>query len=373
MLRTAWQFLMYDKPKSIGAMLGVIVAIFLIGQQTGIFIFLTNTMSGLVKNSHANIWVVDKSANDVNRLGTVDNRIGNELHSFKGVKEVRPLIITAAQMKTQNGDAAPVVLIGAQPPEFLGGPWDIVVGSDKTLLQEGTVSADQFDIDNLGGIKVGDEVEIGGKLVVLKVLTRGARGFGSNYMFTTLDRARYLGKFPVNKVSAFLIKTKPNVQPDSVVKQINARLTGVRAWTSKKFAQSTVSSILSTSGIGASIGTLILFAVISGIVIIGLTLYSSAIDRLRDYATMKAIGATNKYITRLILIQAVIIATIGFIVGGALMIGFREGIKNAGVLYHYTTLEWFGFFVATMLISLSGSLFASRRIRKVEPARIFRN
>jgi len=373
MLRTAWQFLMYDKPKSIGAMLGVIVAIFLIGQQTGIFIFLTDTMSGLVKHSQANIWVVNKSANDVNRLGTIDNRIGNELHSFKGVDEVRPLVITTAQMKTQNGDTAPVMLIGAQPPEFLGGPWNMVVGNDKTLLQEGTVSADQFDIKNLGGIKVGDEVEIGGQLVVLKVLTRGARGFGSNYMFTTIDRARYLGTFPVNKVSAFLVKTRPNIKPDSVVKEVNSQLTGVRAWTTKKLARSTVSSILSTSGIGASIGTLILFAVISGIVIIGLTLYSSAIDRLRDYATMKAIGATNKYITRLILIQAMIIATIGFLIGSALMIGFREGIKNAGVLYHYTTLEWIGFFAVTMLILLSGSLFASRRIRKVEPARIFRN
>ena len=42
MLKTALQFIWYDKPKSIGALAGTILSVFLIGQQAGIFIFLTN-------------------------------------------------------------------------------------------------------------------------------------------------------------------------------------------------------------------------------------------------------------------------------------------------------------------------------------------
>ncbi|HKI46785.1 MAG TPA: FtsX-like permease family protein [Balneolales bacterium] len=372
MLRTAWRFMMYDKPKSIGAILGVIVAIFLIGQQSGIFVFLTGTMSGLVDHSGVNVWVVDHSVTDVNRLSDLDVRIGNELHSIEGVKNVYPLIVTGSELKTESGNTSPVVLIGSEPPSFVGGPWNIEKGSGKTLMQEGSVSADKFDIKSLKGLKFGDELEIGGKLVQLNMLTNGARGFGSNYVFTTLALARYLGKFPPNKVSAYLVNVTHPDSVGAVVHRINRTITGVRAWPSKAFSSSTVGSILSSSGIGASIGTLILFAVISGIVIIGLTLYSSAIDRLKDYATMKAIGAKNGYITKLIVIQALIIATIGFLIGGVLMEGFRQGIQNAGVRYHYTLLEWVVFFIITLIISLSGSLFASRRIRKVEPARIFR-
>ncbi len=372
MLRTAWRFMMYDKPKSVGAILGVIVAIFLIGQQSGIFVFLKGTMSGLVDHSGVDVWVVGHSVTDVNRLSDLDVRIGNELHSIEGVKNVYPIIVTGSQLKTENGDTSPVVLIGSEPPYFVGGPWNIYKGSDKSLMHEGSVSADKFDIKNLKGLKYGDELEIGGKLVQLNMLTNGARGFGSNYIFTTLGRARYLGKFPAHKVSAYLVNVKKGTSVKTVVQRINTTITGVRAWPSQKFSASTVSSILSSSGIGASIGTLILFAVISGIVIIGLTLYSSAIDRLKDYATMKAIGAKNGYITKLIVIQALIIATIGFIIGGVLMEGFRQGIQNAGVRYHYTIVEWLVFFIITLLISLSGSLFASRRVRKVEPARIFR-
>ena len=41
MLKTTFRFLMYDKAKTIGALFGVVIANFLIGQQTGIFVFLT--------------------------------------------------------------------------------------------------------------------------------------------------------------------------------------------------------------------------------------------------------------------------------------------------------------------------------------------
>lgn len=372
MLRTSWRFMMYDKPKSIGAILGVLVAIFLIGQQSGIFSFLEGTMAGLVNHSHAAIWVVDHSVTDVNRLSSIDLRVGNELQSIPGISEVSPIIVASSVLKTKAGDTSPVVLIGSEPPYFVGGPWNIIKGSDKTLLQEGAVSADQYDLKNLKGAKLNHELEIGGKTVVLKVMTKGTRGFGVNYIFCTMDLARYLGKYPPFKVSAYLVNVKKGASVSAVVKRINSTITGIRAWPTKKFSESTVSSILSTSGIGASIGTLIFFAIISGIVIIGLTLYSSAIDRLKDYATMKAIGATNGYITKLIVIQAMIIATIGFVAGGILLEGFRQGIKNAGVIYHYTPIEWIGFFIITLIISLTGSLFASRRIRKVEPARIFR-
>ena len=46
--------------------------------------------------------------------------------------------------------------------------------------------------------------------------------------------------------------------------------------------------MLGSTGIAISIGTLLIFAVISGFFIIGLTLYSAAIDRIRDYGTLKA-------------------------------------------------------------------------------------
>ena len=45
MLKTAWEFIKFDKPKSIGVIVGILISTFLIGQQLGVFFFLTGLAS----------------------------------------------------------------------------------------------------------------------------------------------------------------------------------------------------------------------------------------------------------------------------------------------------------------------------------------
>ena len=130
--------------------------------------------------------------------------------------------------------------------------------------------------------------------------------------------------------------------------------------------------MLGQSGIAISFGTLVVFAVITGLIIIGLTLYSATVDRIRDYATLKAIGATNGYITRLILMQALIFAIVGFLLSYGLLEGFRFGIGKTGAIFSYTWVFRLAFLLITLFISLVGAIFAIRRITSVEPATVFR-
>ena len=104
-----------------------------------------------------------------------------------------------------------------------------------------------------------------------------------------------------------------------VVRSINANIPGVKAWMPTEFKNQTILTVLKSSGIAFSFGTLIVFALISGFIIIGLTLYSAAIDRIKDYGTLKAIGATNGYIRKLILMQATLYAIVGFLIGLSLI------------------------------------------------------
>ncbi len=88
----------FDKPKSFGALLGVVLSIFLIGQQSGIFIFLTGAMSALVDNTRTDLWVVDEYTTNVNAMGLLDARIGRELESIPGVRKAYPMIVAGREM-----------------------------------------------------------------------------------------------------------------------------------------------------------------------------------------------------------------------------------------------------------------------------------
>jgi len=372
MFRLALQFMNYDKPKTFGATLGVVVAIFLMGQQAGVFLFLTGLMTALVDNSKADIWVTNDKARDANRLGTLDMRYARELRSIPGVALTAPLLLAGASAKLKNGEQLPVQLVGAEVPEFLIEPWKVIRGDKYDLLDYGGVSADMFDLNSIDTLLPGEPLEINGERAYVRAVTRGARGFGATLMVTTLSRARRLGDVPRNKASAILLTVADGHDAEQVVETINRSFYGIRAWTREAFSDQTRQENLSNSGIGTSTMTLIIFAILSGMVIIGLTLYSAAIERLNDYATMKAIGASNGYVTRIILAQAIIIATVGFGVAVLGLIGFRQGIAGAGVLFDYGWELWTALLIATLVLAGGGASLAILRIRKVEPASVFR-
>jgi putative ABC transport system permease protein len=373
MFRTALNFIRYDKAKSFGALAGIIISVFLVGQQAGIFIFLTDAMRSIVDNNTGYIWVTDETTNNANQLSLLDTRIGNQVASLPGIERVYPVVLAGVGAKFANGETSGFQLVGSQAPAFVGGPWRLYNTDPKAMLPDGAIITDFYDSPALGDIRPGDYFEVNGKKVYNAGLTRGARSFGGGLLaFTTLERARYLGNVPTNKVSFYLVKPRANVPEAQVIGLINSSINGVRAWNAEALSETTVKTVLATNGIAASFGSLIGFAIISGLVIIGLTLYSAAIDRIKDYGTLKAIGATNGYVSRLILTQALLFAVVGYVIGRGMVEGFRQGIAQSGTLFFFPVWFEYALFFVTLLISVGGSVFAIRRINSLEPATVFR-
>lgn len=372
---TAIRFIKYDKAKSIGVLVGIVISTFLIGQQIGIATFLTGLMSSIVDNADADIWIIDNQAKDINQIGLIDVKNVRQAQSIRGVASASALLVAGAKATFQNGSNVAVSLIGSEIPGFQGGPGigRISAGALQDLMKNYGVSVDFYDRSNFGGsADLGTSFEIGGKRAEVVVQTKGSRGFGGILMYTTIERARSFANVDANLVSAVLVKIRPGVNPDSVVQSINQTLTGVRAWRKEDIRSSTVRTILTKSGIGASTGSLIVFAIVAGFFIIGLTMFSSALDRVKDYGTLKAIGANNSYITWVILGQALSFAVAGFIVAFALLMGFRKGVEASGLLFDFHPLIIAGLFGVTLSISLFGAVFAIRRINGIEPASVFR-
>jgi putative ABC transport system permease protein len=375
MLRTALRFIRYDKAKSIGVTIGIVISTFLIGQQIGIFTFLTGLMSGLTDHTDAQVWIVDKKAINANALGQLDTRVIAEARSIVGVVHAEPMVIAPAMATFADGTTATVEVIGSEAPTFGAGPKlsDIIEGKRENLMEEATVSGDYFDRNLFGGsAAVGTEFEINGRRAVFGVQTKNARGFAGSFMFSTAERARYYAGLPANTINAVLVYVTPGEKPEAVRDRINATIPNCRAWLRKDLSASTINDTLSNSGIGISTGTLILFALISGFFIIGLTMYSSALDRIRDYGTLKAIGASNGYVRGLILTQAVIFAIVGFAIAFAFLEGFRTGSEGSGLVFFFPWYTVAGIFGVTVLISVGGAVFALRRITQLEPAAVFR-
>lgn len=368
---TAKKYLLYDRANSLGALLGIVISTFLIGQQIGVFTYLIDGITKLATINEEYIWVVDNKTENVNSLHKLDVRIGREVASLPGINKAYPMYMGSGSIQFEGEDHDGVTLVGVQPPDFAGAP-ELFEGKYEDLLQEGAFSSDIHENRVFKDNRIGATFEINKRQAHLAAHTNGVLGFGRAFSFTTIERARAVSNGSQYLASAFLVKTTPDVSQEEAINIINNNIHGVRAWKSTDFKRATIIYYLKHSSIVLSLGTMVVFAFLAGIAVVGLTLYSSAIDHIRDYGTMKAIGATNGYIRQLLYMQAMMFAIPGFLIGQVLVQIFKYAIESQGLLIQFTPQFYIYFFLLVCVIALSGAALASRRIIRLEPAEVFR-
>ncbi|MFD1165606.1 ABC transporter permease [Sphingobacterium daejeonense] len=377
MLGLAWKFIKFDRAKSFGIITAIVISVFLIGQQLSLLFFLMGLMGNLVNNAPIEkdeIWIIESQSKNVNSINMIDQRSVQEIASLPGISRTIPVILAPAQATFLDGKTAAITLVGTPAPEFLMGPIQsrIDSGSIKDLMQPYSVSAEYFNARSWEtDLYLNKPIEINGKSAKVSVITKNAQAFGASFMYSNLENARFFGNFPTNKVSLIIGKLNAQGDKETVINMINNNFPNLRAWDANKLKSSTVKEILISSNMGMSFGTLVVFAMISGFFIIGLTLYSSALDRIKDYGTLKAIGAKNKFVNRLIIAQAFLYATIGYVLAMLLIYGFKFGVEKSGLNINVSLPFALFLLFVTMLISIGGSLFAVRKISKLEPASVF--
>ena len=377
MLGLAWKFIRFDKAKSIGVVTAIVISIFLIGQQLGLMFYLMGLMGNLVGNAPANnrqLWIIEAQSNNVNAINLIDSRYVQEIGSLPGVMASHPVVLAPAQASFLDGNTAGVTLVGAKVPGFVMGPVSTRVdqGEWLDLLQPGAVSAEFYSAKNWKtDLYLDKPIEINGRGASIQVITKNAQAFGASLLYTSIENARLYGNIPPSKVSIILVDLSPGAVKTEVIDQIKASFPKLKAWDPQDLRAKTTMEILITSNMGMSFGTLVLFAMISGFFIIGLTLYSSALDRIKDYGTLKAIGAKNSFVNRLIIAQAFLFAVIGYLIAMFLLFGFKMGVAGSGLIIDLNPGFLFFLLFITLFISIGGSLFAVRKIAKLEPASVF--
>lgn len=377
MIGIAFKFIRYDKAKSFGIITAIVISIFLIGQQLSLLFYLMGLMGNLVGNAPVQdneIWIIEGQSKNINAVNAIDQRLVQQIGSLPGVTHTHPVVLAPAQASFLDGKTASVTLIGADKPGFIMGPTPdkIIEGDISALAHPYTVSAEYFSEKTWNtDIVMGKPIEINGKRANIGLITRNAQAFGASVMYTSIENARVLGNASPTKVSIIIAQLAPDADKKEVIQDISQLFPQLRAWDAKAIQQSTVNEILVTSNMGMSFGTLVLFAMISGFFIIGLTLYSSALDRIKDYGTLKAIGAKKRYVNRLIVTQAFLYAVIGYALAMLLLVAFKFGVVNSGLVIEITPVFLLFLLFVTLLISIGGSLFAVRKIAKLEPASVF--
>ncbi len=219
---------------------------------------------------------------------------------------------------------------------------------------------------------LGREVEMNDHRGIIVGVCEATRTFQSNpVVYTLYSRAKRFIPAERKLLSYVLAKTEDGLKPDDVAKRISEQ-TGLKARTSDEFFWDTVWYYFKYTGIPINFGITTLLGFFIGTAIAGQTFYNFTIENLKQFGSLKAMGATNAKIVGMILLQATVVGLLGYGIGVGMATLFGV-MSKGGELAFYTPWQVLPIAgAAIVIICILSSVLCIRKVIVLEPAVVFR-
>ncbi len=367
----ALRLVLHDRASTAGALLGVVAIVFLVGQQLSVFFGLLSFMSVLVDHSGADAWIMSRDTRNLDAGKLIPARYLDRLVGLPEVEWAEPILIGSNLFRTPDGSYETVRLVGSRRPRYAGGPWRFAAGDQHALLDLEAITVDQIDLPKLGRPAMADLTEIGDRRVRLAAITQGARGFQGTLVFGTLEKVREIIRTPAGQVSAIVVRFTPGTDREAALARLRVVLPYASVFRTEDLSWLTRQYYVTNTGIGGSFGFSTVIAVVIGVVIISLTMYTSVLGRNRDFAVMRALGGRRRDIAFVVCAETLIITGLGLFLGFVMLAGLLHFALDSAIPCYLPAPVPIVLAVGTLLVSLLASLFALRTALQAEPAQVF--
>lgn len=373
MWKLARKILLHDRVKFAVASAGVSISVVLVMVQIGLYFGFMQNASNLIDHSQADLWVTGSANENFDFAAPIDERIFYRVAETPGVARAEKMILAFGQMKLAEGGNQGVQVVGVEKDGELLRPWNVVQGDIRRMDEVDGVVIDETEVAKLHIGAVGARREISGARAQVVGMTRGIRSFTTSpFVFTNLDSARsYSLGVGANQLTYVLVKAAPGTNVEELKIRLNA-IPFVEAYTRAEFSERTRAYWSGRTGVGAGFFTTAIMGIIVGLVVVGQILYNGTLEHIREYGTLKAMGAKNSAIVRVILYQALLSALVGFVIGGGLSIAARAAMTAANLIVALSP----GLFAATALLTVVmcvvAALLSILKVLRLDPASVFR-
>lgn len=375
MWQLAIRTMLGDRSKLLVSLLGVAFSVALVNLQGGLLVGLIRKASQLVDHGGADIWVGHKHMSNLDIGGFVPERWVHRLRKVDGVERADPYVVMFSQVSMRDGRFENVMLVGCEPSSLLGNAWRMAEGDPRAILghPEG-ILVDRCDLERLGNCKVGDFREIGGHRARVVGMTDGITGFTTNpYVFTTLERVRtQYAVVPPGQCSYFLIKAKPGMDITELCARLQKEVPELDVRDRTTYSRMCMAFWLTRTGVGISFGLAACLGLLVGLAVVGQTLHASVAERIKEFATLKALGADQRSLGRFIFVQALANAGLGSLAGLAGSVLIKALISGPRSPVELTVTVGVLSVVLVTCVCLLATWMPCRHIRRIDPASVLR-
>jgi len=369
----------------VGLLLGTVMA------MGGIYRGMLEDALSIVRAPGADLWVVQK---DTNGPFAETSRIPDDLYrvvrAVPGVREASPIAFQSVQL--EYGAASVRTQIIGYRPGNLGGP--PAVSSGRPL------AASRFEmvLDRKAGIPIGTRIPMGRMTFTVVGLTEGiVSSSGDSTAYVSLqdaqemqflkaneavrnERARLQADLEANPslanlsamslasitqntnlANAILVRLEPWADPHEIATRIE-RWNHYRAMTTVEQEQVLAKNVIERARQQIMLFRIILLMVST--VIIALIIFTMTMEKTRDIATLKIIGAPNLKIGALIMQESLGLGLLGYLFGALLINLTYDYFPRRVAILAFDQFILFGIVIAICVLA---SLLGIRRALAIDP------
>ena len=378
MNRVALKMLVGDRAKYLGLIFGIGFATLLMSQQVSIFIgLMTRTASQIMDVREADVWVMHPRVKYVDEIEAMPDVDLARVRGVEGVAWAVPLFKGNAVIRSGEGLLQQVILMGLDDGSLVGRPPEILLGSLADLKRPNALMIDRAGHEFIWPgepLRTGRIVEINDRRVEIVAIAKASPPFVTfPVVYTRYSEALRFTPPQRNKLSFVVAKAADGVDPTALARRIGAR-TGLQALTWSEFAWRSVRHYVERTGIPINFGITVLLGFIVGAAVAAQTFYIFVIENLRQFGALKAIGVTDGQILRMVILQALVVAALGYGLGIGFCALFFWSMAEVPAFDGFV-LRWqvmVGTGVAVSVIMVLSSIASIRKVVVLDPAVVFR-
>ena len=382
--------LLYDKTKYIGLLIGVAFTAFLVTFAMGYFAgFMTRGFALVSENPSAKVWVMDPSVSSAEATINMSDSALDIVRGVKGVNYAAPMYLGNMTARYANGNFQTFQAIGVddatlsgapKPANLLRIPESVIVDSGGTegKLQTPIYKKDMWSYDGshlnapTRKLRYGDTMLINSKRVMVAGVSHTIPRFPPRpLIYTTASNFKRVVPGEKRYITFIMVHPAKNITPNELAKRI-AKQTGLKAITSDEFKKETVLWYMINSEDVGDMVNMVILAMLVGFGVTGVMLYMFTYENIKQYAVLKAMGASTKQLSDMIFTQVFISA----------IIGSGIGVGIAAILAHMVSSATFPFrmmwfapligFLGVIIVSMTAAFISLRPIKKMEPGIVFK-
>ncbi len=365
--------LLHDRVRFAVTLTGIVFSVVLSAIQLGLFVGFTRATSDVITHAGADVWVMSRGVGNLENGVAFGERRAYQVRAVAGVADVQQHIVAFGDWKRPDGAQEGCLVVGVDLGGRMGRPWNLVAGTPDDLAQPDAVIVDELYREKLGVTHVGQTFEIRGHRVRVVGFTRGIRTFTTApAVFASFERAQDYVGLRSDQTMYLLVTAAPGTDPGQLAARIEAAVPDVSARATQTWRRTQQDYWMFGTGAGITVLIAAGLGLLVGIVVVAQTIYAATVDHIREYGTLKAMGATNGYIYRVIVRQAAISGIVGYAVAIVIVMGVsRASLAGTTAIIVPGALAA-GLFALTLGMCVGASIVSINKVTRIDPAMVFK-